>query len=204
MGGYIRMDKDLEDDPRVLALAEAIGESLGLQRTETDEPHPMARNAALGALYRFWRYGDTHVKRDDRVTGALRMLTSVTGLSVTLLRSISKDWLKEHADGTVELPDFTAKNSLMDKDNRREKNRLRQAKHRANVKARLQGNGVTLSHVSKRDESVTPNPLPSLPDPNPKTSPSASLGVTPTAPASRKSFEEDFTERFGNAPRLLT
>ncbi|MBS0364925.1 MAG: hypothetical protein JSR67_03765 [Proteobacteria bacterium] len=212
MGGYIRMDKDLEDDPRVLALADAIGEAHGLARTQDDQPSPIARNAAMGALFRLWRHADTHIKRDNRLHAPLRMLVAVTGLSVTVLLSVSADWLVVHPDGTLELPDFAAKNVLMDKDNRRAKNRERQARHRAKMRENPRNsNGVT-RHTGKRDKGVTTGTgpgtgtgtVPTVPGPGPEPVRSAApLAAGPgaaAAPRKDPDFASTYRERFGSDP----
>jgi hypothetical protein len=160
MGGYIRMDKDLEDDPRVSDLAEALARQLSTLTPEELRRYlpGLACNAVLGGLYRLWRYADTHLGRHNRLKGALHgaaRIGDVTALPKELLACFPPEWLKEHADGSMELPDYAAKNSLIDRDIRREKNRervrrFRERKRAPKEDARPNGN------VSK---SVTPDAL---------------------------------------------
>src|SRR2546421_12866120 len=115
MGGYIRMDKDLEDDPRVVALAEQFASIQGIDRS-------IACNAVIGGLYRLWRYGDTHLGRHNRISGALRggaRIAEVTALPVLLLQNFPSEWLRVQADGTIELPDYAAKNKPIEREQRR-------------------------------------------------------------------------------------
>lgn len=139
MGGYIRMDKDLEDDPRVLRLADLLAAESGIDRA-------LARNAVIGGLYRLWRYGDTHLGRYNRfkspLHGAAR-IAEVTALPLEVLRQFPPEWFREHADGTVELPEYAAKNNLIDRDLRREKGRERVRRFRARQRESAQnGNGT--------------------------------------------------------------
>lgn len=189
MGGYIRMDKDLEDDPRVDDLAEALARShLGLAGEPSDfTPQQLqilglARDAVLGGLYRLWRYGDTYLGRHDRLKGASRgfaRIQEVTALPTSLLKQFPAEWLREHADGTVELPGYSAKNALINRDQRREKGRERTRRYR-DKKRQLtsDGDGVTQRHsgASQRHQNVTtgtgtgtgPDPDPPEPGPVPQ------------------------------------
>jgi hypothetical protein len=174
MGGYVAMDKDLDDDGRTLALRDDILEhlvSLGVPAILKDALRPFAHEAALGALYKLWRHGDTHLRhsvtgdvtgdaalRLNRVTIALRHLAEVTGLPVTLLRRLPSQWLIEHDDGTVELPGYSTKNTLQDKDERREKRNARQARYRARKKAQRDAPSDVTGDASVTSTGVTPNP----------------------------------------------
>lgn len=160
MGGYIRMDKDLEDDPRVSDLCEAFARQLStLPAEQLRQLLPgLACNAVLGGLYRLWRYADTHLGRHNRLKGALHgaaRIADVTALPTELLACFPPEWLKEHADGSVELPDYAAKNSLIDRDIRREKNRERVRRFRERKRAPKE-EGRPNGNASK---SVTPDAL---------------------------------------------
>ena len=137
------MDKDLEDDPRVIALADQIlpGDPLGV-------------NLIIGGLYRLWRYCDTHL-RYDALQGTLHTLSRVTALPVTVLEIFPSEWLIINADGTVTFPRYSEKNALFDKDMRREQTRKRVAawreRQRMKSNALLKRNGG----VTERYKSVT-------------------------------------------------
>lgn len=167
MGGYIRMDKDLDDDPRVLALADRIAAELKqLIEVASDADlqtviRDLAGNAALGSLFKLWRYGDTHLGRHNRLKGALHgaaLISKVTALPAGVLRDFPGDWLRMHEDGSVELPDYSAKNNLIDRDLRREKTRERvrrfRERQRENMGKRNGANSVT-HEALQRDASVT-------------------------------------------------
>lgn len=161
MGGHVRMDKDLEDDPRVLYLTEKLLDhwgSLGVPGILRDSLREGGRNAAIGGLYRLWRYADTHLKRGDLLNLPLPALAAVTGWPVTVLKHFPQQWLLEHSDGNVQLPDYSDKNALQVKDNRREKTRLRVAAWRR--RQREDGNALPkrCSNTDERHSSVTTGP----------------------------------------------
>jgi hypothetical protein len=121
VGGYIRMDKDLEDDPRIDELAERLADLVAI-------PKPLACDAVIGGLYRLWRYGDTHLGRHNRLKGVSRGLArigEVTALPLSLLQVFPREWLQVHPDGSIELPDYSAKNALINRDVRRANGRER-------------------------------------------------------------------------------
>lgn len=169
MGGYIRMDKDLDDDPRVHDLGEALArERFGL---ETQEPENytaddvqtigLACDAVIGALYRLWRYGDTYLGRHDRLKGASRGLAriaEVTALPMSLLRMFPIEWLLIHTDGSIELPGYASKNALINRDKRREGGRERTRRYREKKRKQVEEcNDVTQRHIetSQRHQNVT-------------------------------------------------
>jgi hypothetical protein len=128
------MDKDLEGDPRVLALTENLLDDMierGLADCFRDAFRAIARNAVTGALYALWRHADTYLQTGDVTPVSVTGLASITGLSVTVLTRFPPEWLRERPDGTVELPGYSDKNMLVTKDLRKENNRLRQARFRA-------------------------------------------------------------------------
>src|SRR5579863_674913 len=176
VGGYIRLDKDLQDDPRVLVLADGmveewqalIGFKVDRESARWSAWHASACNAVVGGLYRLWRYADSHLVRGDTLKLALPGLSVVTGLSVTTLRRFPRDWLRERPDGTVELPDYIAKNALIDKDLRREKNRERVRKHRRKHRAAAEAERNASVSPSTITHALPPEPVPDPgPDPYP-------------------------------------
>jgi hypothetical protein len=163
MGGYIRMDKDLEDDPRVDDLAKALGRLLPdlIRDASPKLLEELGRVTVLGGLYRLWRYGDTYLGRHDRLKGASRSfarIAEVTALPVSLLELFPSEWLKVHADGSVELPGYSSKNALVNRDERRESGRKRTARWRERKRTQ-QVNGdashAVTGEASQRHKSVT-------------------------------------------------
>lgn len=148
MGGYIRMDKDLEDDPRVIELARCLA-------LEGVTDTGLAINTILGGLYRLWRYADTHLGRSGSLRCVTRTLADVTHLPLHVLRAFPPEWLIENADGTVTLPGYADKNALLDKESRREQTRKRVEKWRR--KQRNNGNALQkhIGNNGKRYDPVT-------------------------------------------------
>lgn len=133
MGGHIRMDKDLKEDPRVLKLTDAVLDdwiSKGMPTTCRVTLKSHARNAVMGFLYSVWRYADTYLQTGDVTEVSVTDLADVTGMSVTVIEKMPPEWLKAREDNAIELPGFTDKNALITKDLRREQNKIRQARHR--------------------------------------------------------------------------
>lgn len=148
MGGFITMDKDLEEDPRIDDLGHALYETMGgryrddcdaSQRRAADERlFGVCRDAVLGGLYKLWRHGDAFLGRHNRLRGASRgaaRIAEITSLPLSLVQLLPREWLKIHPDGSVELPDYIEKNRLHNRDIRRSNGRERTAKWRANRRA---------------------------------------------------------------------
>lgn len=186
MGGYIRMDKDLADDPRVKDLGERLARSHFGLTGEADSWSPqqllmlgIARDAVIGGLYRLWRHGDTYLGRHDRLKGAspgLARIEEVTALPVSLLKTFPPEWLKQHPDESVELPGYAHKNALINRDERRAGGRKRTAKWRA--RKRIKDSNGDASHdvtaeASQRHENVTTG-----------TGTGTGTGTVPTVPGS--------------------
>lgn len=178
MGGYIKLDKDLPDDPRVIALTKVVADELtqGNESYSNDDFEGIACNAVLGGLYRLWRYADTHLGRYDRVTLALHDVAAVTGFSVTTLRQFPPSWLVDRGEEGVELPGYTSKNALIVKDTRREQTRERVRKWRERQRSESGRNGnadVTHDSVTKTlppgpGPGPGPGPRPPRPGPGPE------------------------------------
>lgn len=161
MSGYIQIDKDLVDDPRLLQLEDETG---------------VSRNALLGLLVTLWCYADTHVRGDDTLPIKLPALARAIGSTVEMLRRLPPCWLSERTDGTVVLPDYNAKNLIKARELRREGNRERQRRHREKQRGNRNAHTEQASRVTSRVTSVTNNAPPN-PDPIP-----ISKNSAPSAP----------------------
>lgn len=173
MGGYIQLDKDLEDDERVLELTDLLldeWEEQGVAAELREQLRDSAGNAVLGGLYKLWRYADTHLKRYDRLNLALHGVARVTGFSVTLLSNFPESWLVVHDDGTIELPGYSDKNALITKDNRREKTRDRVRRWRQRQRNPQPSESNALLKRAGNTEIVT-GALPPGPGPGPYPNP---------------------------------
>lgn len=174
MPGHIRLDKDLPEDARVLALGAEIlswlrsfasGNALQSALQNPEEMRNalgwLARTSALGVLAQLWIYADTHAHENNGLDVTLCMLADVTRLPALLLEKLPAAWLRTRADGTVELPEYVEKNALLSKEKRKvdsrervRRFRSRQAKKRnaLPVKKRNARNAVT---CNARNADVT-------------------------------------------------
>jgi hypothetical protein len=170
MGGFITMDKDLEEDPRIDDLGHALYEIMGGRYREEDEAADdgdasqrrpaderlfgVCRDAVLGGLYKLWRHGDAFLGRHNRLKGVSHgaaRIAKIMSLPLSLVRLVPAEWLKIHPDGSVELPDYAEKNRLHNRDIRRSNGRERTAKWRANRRAE-KSNGDASHGVTSEGE----------------------------------------------------
>lgn len=136
---YIRIDKDMDSDPRLLALAHDIAASVFVCAGENAADSSLGEsatrnvicNALLGSLVTLWCYADTHIRADDTLPIGIGVLTDLIGLPVEWVKKFPAEWLIVHGNGTVELPDYCAKNGLISKEKRREQGRERVRRFRA-------------------------------------------------------------------------
>jgi hypothetical protein len=176
MSGWIDIDKDMVDDPRLNAAADKLSKLFAITDRQTDlelsgtDELWYARNALLGALVTLWRYADEHIRDDDTLPLRCTTLDAIVGLT-GFCRLLPADWIVELDDGTVKLPGYVEKNRLITKRKRIARNRERQAKWRANqAKRNAVGDGVSNSthnrpvtrYASVTDEGPIPTPSPTL------------------------------------------
>jgi hypothetical protein len=146
VSGYIHVDKDLPDDPRVLALTEVYVAALvrelasvGAQAVDNQAVRnvlrAVARNASMGALLALWMYADTHVRENNSLGITLDRLADVCRTSVDWLQQMPPEWLRVDEPGRTTLPDYIEKNCLTAREVRREKGRLRSKRFRERHKA---------------------------------------------------------------------
>ena len=104
MSGWIKFEKDLESDPRVLRLARAIAER---QRNAgvTHVTRELALLLAMGALVRLWMYADRFVRADDTIDTSTDEIDEMLGLP-GFCRDCPECWLRVVDAQTVELPNY--------------------------------------------------------------------------------------------------
>jgi hypothetical protein len=137
MSGWIKFDKDMADDPRMIAAAMLIAKGYVMAEATPgggiDLTGPalqlFARNALLGALLTLWKYADEHVRDDDTLPLTSMSIDALVGLR-GFCSALPDCWLVELDDGTVKLPGYCSKNSLITKRKRAEDNKARQARWR--------------------------------------------------------------------------
>lgn len=104
MSGWIKWEKDLESDPRVLRMARE------LKRMCNALPfHPVT--LVCGGLLRMWSYADSHIRDDDTLDLGRSELDEIIGIE-GFCSLLPADWLVEINENTVELPNFQEHNGV--------------------------------------------------------------------------------------------
>jgi len=228
MGGYVRIDKDLVSDQRLFHVADRLASHWRLTQVrgmagedlpETVTRHAL-RHAIVGVLVTLWVYADTYIKSDDSVTVTLAGLATIVNLPVEILQMLPETWLRVREDGTVQLPNYCAKNHIRARDLRHadaeekrdrkrelaaERQRRRRRKQRGNSHAPSRANnGVTPprdSNAVTHDTGTGTGPLDRTQYRDPVKSAATPPPVAQAAPAPpRKTFEQEFAARFGVSP----
>ena len=168
---YIRIDKDLINDPRLFALAERLSEQTQSSSVlggglSSHANRNALRNALLGALVTLWCYADTHIRSDDTLPISISSLSDVLGLPVEFLQHLPPDWLTIQPEGTIKLPGYIEKNGIISKNRRRQQTRSRVARWRQENDRRCNADCNALHSVTV---ALPPIPIPiPIPIPKPK------------------------------------
>jgi hypothetical protein len=126
MSGWIKLEKSLENDPRVMRMARLLCRNACALEGSNASPS-MAVTVVVGALARLWILADTHADCDDVLNlGAVELdeLVGVEGFCGLM----PSDWLEEIDDTSVKLPGFQEHNGTEAK--AKAQNAKRQARHR--------------------------------------------------------------------------
>jgi hypothetical protein len=130
-GGWIKLEKDLLTDPRLLKMAHRIATSCN------GRPLPGVM-VALGGLAQLWIIADTHIGNDDILPLGIDQINHILGMQ-GFCEILPQDWLQVIDADNVKLPGFHKHNGTIAKQNAL--NRRRVGLHRS------LGNGKPL-HVS--------------------------------------------------------
>ena len=153
-GGWIPIDKDMIDDPRLLEAATHLMENyviahatkMGGQDMDPVTALHFTSNALLGALVTLWKFADEHIRDDDTLPMTSVTLDAFLGIE-NFFDLIPREWVDILDDGTVILPGYCEKNRLIAKRKAAVKRNARQATFRARHK--VNGNGVSNVHVTE-------------------------------------------------------
>lgn len=152
MSGWIKFEKDLATDPRVLRMARELGKTWffasvsvcndGIINACNADPLPGV-TLVLGALTRLWIYADSHARDDDSLDLGTKEIDELIGIS-GFCSAMPDDWLREIDENTVELPGFQAHNGVEAK--KKALTQKRVSRHRDNKKHNsvISGNASTL------------------------------------------------------------
>jgi hypothetical protein len=144
LSGWIKFEKDLLTDPRVLRVAKslssrfALSESLGSNQCfESGNDHALpAVTLVCGALARMWVLADTHIGSDNVLPLGCIELNDILGIP-GFCELLPEDWLVVIDDDHVQLPEFHEHNGTEAK--KKAVTQKRVARHRDKLKP----NGVT-------------------------------------------------------------
>jgi hypothetical protein len=107
MSGWIKVEKDLSNDPRVLRMASRLSHAdvtLGSR----------SRLVVVGALVTLWWYADTHISDDDVLAIGADEVDELVGLK-GFCALVPPDWLQVLDADHVKLVDYTAHNGSLAK-----------------------------------------------------------------------------------------
>jgi hypothetical protein len=104
VSGWIKFEKSLQDDPRVIRLASRL-------RNASVATGDACALVAMGALTRLWCYADTHIRDDNTLDMGFSEIDALIGVP-GFCSMMPADWLREISENTVELPDFQAHNGV--------------------------------------------------------------------------------------------
>lgn len=107
MSGWIRIEKSLETDPRVLRAAKNLAASI--PACNAGALHPVT--LVVGGLARLWMYADSHAREDDTLDLGFAELDELLGIP-GFCRALPECWLREVSEGSVELPGFQEHNGV--------------------------------------------------------------------------------------------
>jgi hypothetical protein len=156
---WIKFEKDLLTDPRVLRIAKTLEQRFNLGEPEGQWPEGALAgpcNAAslpavtlvCGALVRIWCLADTHVGADDVLPLGLGELNEHIGIP-GFCELLPVDWLISIDEEAVKLPDFHAHNGT-------------EAKKKAVTQKRVERHRTRALHA--RNASALPDHTKTIPD----------------------------------------
>lgn len=108
MSGWIKIEKDLESDPRVLRIAKKLCNAPALHE-RINSAHSVT--LVCGALARLWVYADSHIRDDDSLDMGCDEIDAWLGIPGFCVLMPS-DWLNPIGDEAVQLPGFQAHNGV--------------------------------------------------------------------------------------------
>lgn len=168
LSGWIKFDKDMSADPRLMRSANTLLDSFILARRTggggEDLSHGDALrfmcNALRGALVTLWCYADEHIRDDDTLPCDAESLDAIVGID-GFSESMPDEWVTVRDDGSVYLPSYCDKNSLIAKRKKSDRGADRQRRYRERVKAshvrdvtrnETRDNGVTIGGDQDLDQ----------------------------------------------------
>ena len=123
MGGWIKLEKDLLTDPRVIRMGAKIGNGGPFHGV----------TVVLGGLAHLWMLADTHIGNDDVIPLGTDEINQVIGIN-GFCQLLPQDWLQVIDSDHVKLPGFHTHNGTIAKERAQTAKRVQ--RHRTNTNAR--------------------------------------------------------------------
>jgi hypothetical protein len=155
MSAWIKLEKALETDPRVLRAAKALAR-LDRQRAGAATGNASAFHyvtQVIGGLARLWIYADSHAREDDTLDLGFDELDELLGIP-GFCSCLPPDWVVAIDENRVELPGFQAHNGVDAR--RRALTSKRVARHRETSAKRTSvstGNAEALLDQTRLDQT---------------------------------------------------
>lgn len=169
MSGWIKLEKDLLTDPRLVAASMALEARFELSEASTEVRGSSGAllmqgsnvtalpsvTMVVGGLARLWMIADTHIGEDDVLALNVAQIDKLIGID-GFCEILPKDWLEILDGNRVKLPNYHGHNGSTARE--RSSNADRQARYRdrhkiGNVTKR---NGVTLPDLDKTKTETRP------------------------------------------------
>jgi len=147
VSGWIKLEKDRRDDPRVIRMARELRHASVTHERFMQNAHV---TLVLGCLDVLWCYADTHIRKDDTLDLGTDEIDELVGLQ-GFCRLMPTDWLEVLDANRVKLPDFHAHNGTESK--KKALTQKRQERHR---------NASALESVTPASRTSVTRALPDL------------------------------------------
>ena len=112
MSGWIKLEKDLLTDPRLLALAAKLAKRVTVNRLCAVTHPSVTVTLAYGALARLWVIGDTHIGEKDILALGAAQINQLIGID-GFCELLPRDWLQILDGERVKLPNFHTHNGTI-------------------------------------------------------------------------------------------
>lgn len=155
MSGWIKWEKDLETDPRVLRMSRELK-----RICNAGALHPVT--LVCGGLIRLWSYADSHAREDDTLDLGVDEIDELVGIP-GFCSIMPADWLREIDEHTVELPNFQQHGGTEAKKKALTKKRVETHRKRSSVTGALTNALPDQDQDQDQDQTkTTQRPAPSV------------------------------------------